>query len=202
MANGLQNHITQQLVGLKIALHQFLQHVGAEHQPPAAELSARIDRIVLDTQRMANELLPQTLTEAGLLEAVQEMLHHMLGRKGIRYTIEYFNLQPRYPAAIERAIFRAMQGLANSVLEHASATQVSVQLFESKRTLTLLVEDNGQQHVNNPSHKNTDLQLIEAQLACLNGRLTLHSNRSSGFSALARIPLGQPNSSAANLANG
>ncbi len=130
----LHDGIAQEIVGVKLAMHQ---------QNADAKLIDELTRISLDIRNISHELMPQTLKEYGLKLAVEDICQKILAPSGIQYEVHSTLPDERMANKIEITLYRIFQELVHNIIKHSKATEVLVQLRKINNHILLMVEDNG-----------------------------------------------------------
>jgi len=91
------------------------------------------------------ELRPSVLDDLGLATALGWYVDRYTKRTGLNVdvVIEMPNPNERFSRDLETACFRIAQEALTNVVRHASASNVTLQLTRTAKTLTLVVKDNG-----------------------------------------------------------
>ncbi|MGD1845335.1 MAG: tetratricopeptide repeat protein [Salibacteraceae bacterium] len=172
IAKDLHDGIGQQLSALKMGFRKWIKSIDQTAATEAQRLESLMDSTAADTRTISHQMMPRTLTELGLIAAMEETLNNSLGPTAIRFEFEHFNLKERYEERIEIALYRIFQELITNVLRHSEATFTSVQLFQNENDLILLLEDNGRGLTNQPSD-GIGLLNIRNRLSGLKGKFNL-----------------------------
>ena len=114
----LHDGIAQEIVGVKLAMHQ-------QHADP--KLIDELTRISLDIRNISHELMPLTLKEYGLKLAIEDICQKILAPSGIQYEIHSSLPDERMANKIEITLYRIFQELAHNIIKHSHATEVLVQ---------------------------------------------------------------------------
>lgn len=94
-------------------------------------------------RRIAVDLRPPALDQLSLATAVQDELRRFQARTHIPTHAELSSELPDVSAETATAMFRILQELLSNIARHASASEVTVSLFNGAEGLQLLVTDNG-----------------------------------------------------------
>lgn len=95
-----------------------------------------------EIRETAHNLLPVTLHEQGLGEAVRAFCQKINGNK-LEVNFHSFGEPGRYNSHFELMVYRTIQELINNVIRHAGASEAVVQLAFTNDMLSITVEDNG-----------------------------------------------------------
>lgn len=135
------------------------------------------------TRRISHELLPPTLEDFGLIEALYEFC------EGIRKTgavgIQFEHTATRSDLAdanIALHLFRIVQELTNNSLKYAHATQIGIQLLKEGNSLRLRYTDNGDGFdlANTPA-KGMGLKNLQNRTKIIGATCQIHTAPNQGF---------------------
>lgn len=188
IAKDLHDGVGQQLSALKRGFEELSSKLEGDVQSETVQLKTLVDEAAAETRSISHQMMPRALTELGLVPAIEDSLNKSLGYTSIKFEFEHYNLKERYDERKEVAIYRIMQELINNVIKHSKATFVSVQLFESKSNLILMVEDDGQ-GLKQQNREGSGLLNIKNRLSVFEGKVNIGSSGSSGMIATISIPL-------------
>jgi PAS domain S-box-containing protein len=143
-ARELHDSTAQELAVLNWNLTQLMSLVGDQGDV--------LKKLVVDTRDLAQQcsarirsasylLHPPVLGEAGLALAIPWMVEGFSQRSGIRVAIEISDNLGRFPADVERAIYRVVQESLANVLRHAAAAEATISLLRKRHRLELTVSN-------------------------------------------------------------
>ncbi len=138
-------------IGSKLGVLHLTFHSMNRLPPDSPELSQRyaeIDQLIATTlnsvRRISHELLPPTLEDFGLLEALKELLEPLRKSSGIDIRFECSLQRDELDGPqTELNLFRMVQEMLSNSIKHAGATVIWVQLGETDGKRYLLYRDNG-----------------------------------------------------------
>ncbi|MDN5202899.1 sensor histidine kinase [Fulvivirgaceae bacterium BMA10] len=157
------------------------------------EIKALIDEIILNVKRISRDLLPSTLNEFGLIEAIKELSDKINNTSPHLIKFNYLKFEEPIDKEIELALFRIAQELINNAIKHASATEILIDLEIADDIVKLTVEDNGQGFSINKvdggknAAKGLGLKNIRSRVSMLDGTLEYKSSLSKGTFAQVKI---------------
>ena len=191
IAKDLHDGVGQQMSGLKLAWENLTVEINKKDPKEAEklkELSEILNETAQEVREISHQMMPKVLSEFGLIPALEEMLDKSLKFSDIKAEYEHFNIKDRFPERVELSIYRIAQELINNVIKHSGASQVSVQLFQNKSQLILIVEDNGSGfvEVDNEGH---GLLNIKSRLNTINGEVNYEASSERGTMATIRVDL-------------
>ena len=192
IAKDLHDGIGQQLGALKLGLSHLENQIspeGAETKEEFGSLKQLVDETATDARNISHQMMPRTLTELGLVPAIQDSLEKSFGRSEIQYNFEHFNLKERYNESVEIALYRIVQELINNIIKHSGAKEVAVQLFQNAKDLILIVEDNGKGMGQQAKKGGLGLTNIRSRIDTLNGKIDYSPSPESGTVATVKVPV-------------
>ncbi len=186
IAKDLHDGIVQQLGGLKLGLQKVF--TGNETNE-SHKLIKILDDSAQELRELSHKMMPRSLSELGLIPALEDMLENTLGNSEMNYQFEHFGIAGRFAENIEIAIYRIAQELVNNVIKHSKATKVHVQLFKAGTDVILIVEDNGKGIKVSQQKGGIGLMNISSRLDTLNGKVNFEPSPESGTLATVKIPV-------------
>jgi signal transduction histidine kinase len=201
IARELHDQVGQALATLLVWLRSH-ESAGSSHEELTIKqfelqefkdvVSASMD-IVRD---LVLDLRPSALDDLGLVPALERFIQRCHDRHGIAIDFEMIGFEgERIPQTIETALYRITQEALSNIVQHASASHVSIVLTQRTGMVVLVVEDNGFGFDANWLFQN---ELVENWLGLagmreraelLGGKLTIESLPGEGATVYAEIPL-------------
>ena len=175
----LHDGIAQEIVGVKLAMHQ-------QHADP--KLIDELTRISLDIRNISHELMPLTLKEYGLKLAIEDMCQKILAPSGRQHEIHSSLPDERMANKIEITLYRIFQELAHNIIKHSHATEVLVQLRKMNNHILLVVEDNGK-GMTEEKKNGIGISNLTSRVQLLDGNLQYDSSDNEGTTAIVRVPV-------------
>jgi signal transduction histidine kinase len=175
----LHDGIAQEIVGIKLAMHQ---------QQADPKLIDELNRISLDIRNISHELMPQTLKEYGLKLAIEDICQKILAPSGIQFELHSTLPEERLPNKIEITLYRIFQELAHNIIKHSHATEVLVQLRKMSNHILLVVEDNGK-GITDEKKNGIGISNLKSRVQLLDGNLQYDSSDKEGTTAIVRVPI-------------
>ena len=103
-----------------------------------------LDSMYTNMKEVAFDLMPRTLTDQTLPEAVAELYHQLSLGGSIRFQFTPFGWEEVFPKSSEIDIYRIIQELTNNIVKYAGAQQITTQLTGLESGLSIMIEDDGQ----------------------------------------------------------
>ncbi len=186
IAKDLHDGIVQQLGGLKLGLQKvFIE----SNDQQANKLLKVLDDSTNELRELSHQMRPKSLSELGLIPALEDMLENSIGHTSISYEFEHFNMISRPAEDIEITIFRIAQELANNVIKHSQASKVQFQLYTVNNQLIFSAEDDGDGMHLGSNSTGIGLMNISSRLDAINGTVNFESGPEKGTIATVKIPV-------------
>ena len=143
LARELHDDTAQALASLMVRLRLLERADPAELGQRVVEFLAVLARALDEVRRMAYDLRPSMLDDLGLTPALETHLREVAGRSGLQVHFRSSGLDVRLPNEVELVVYRIVQEALSNAVKHAQASEASVELCLTGRTLDVLVIDNG-----------------------------------------------------------
>lgn len=192
ISKDLHDGIGQQLSGLKMAWSQLSSKIKNTSETDVTTLNKLIhvlDDAANDVRNISHQMMPRALEEFGLVSAVDDMLEKSFSTSNLKYEFEHFGIKNRFPEKIEIGLYRIAQELVNNILKHSNASEVGVQLFQNKKYLVLVVEDNGSGFDLKKNKSGHGMANINYRSRAIGGTLNVESAIGNGTLVTVRIAL-------------
>ncbi len=189
ISKDLHDGIGQEMAALKMSIN----HLKDKETDDAKK--EQIDKILKNCARSADEIriishqmMPRSLMENGLLEAIEYLLQSTFELSDIKYKFEYFDINQRFDERIEISLYRVLQELVNNIVKHANASEVNVLLSKQGNNLVFFVEDNGV-GMQNKSKRGHGVLNIKSRIDMIKGSINYQPTTNSGTTAIITIPI-------------
>lgn len=145
IARDLHDGLGGLLSGTKMALNSYKENhvINGEDVNTFKQALNLLDTSITELRRVARNMMPQTLLNSGLKEAVSEFCDNLERSSNIKIKYQFYGSEKRIPQSYELTVYRITQELLNNILKHSGATEVVVQLVQENDRLSLSVQDNG-----------------------------------------------------------
>ena len=192
IARDLHDEIGSKLNVIFLNIHRIKEFSGSEEDLGTItdEIELVINKTIDSTRLISHELLPPTLEEFGLVEAIKELQYG--------YS-QVDNLQVRFIAMenennienklIELNLFRVIQELIKNSISHGEATQIDIKLWAETELIKLTYEDNGMGFDSNQlnTKKGLGMKNIESRLQMVNANYQFNSSHGNGVKVLVEL---------------
>jgi signal transduction histidine kinase len=201
IARELHDQIGQALTSLLLTLRALEDEADRSEEPSVSSVRLQeVKAIVADTldgvRDLALGLRPSVLDDLGLVPALRRVVRTFNTRHALAIDFQPVRLEGvRLPPAVETALYRIVQEALTNVVQHASASRVSLLLEARADTVTLIVEDDGLGfQVDSLMHGAADkrwlgLYGMRERAELLGGMLTVESAPGAGTTVFVRVPL-------------
>lgn len=145
-----------------------------------------------EVRAISHQMMPQVLIREGLFVATRQFCMPFMSLPKLKFELNILGPEIRPPSpTTELMIYRILQELINNSLKHSKATEIIVQLIQSKNELILSVEDNGIGGDINVNESNNGLGIsnLVSRVKYLNGQISFENVENSGLTALVIIPI-------------
>lgn len=146
IAREVHDELGQALTGCKLDLSWIATKLPKDQKPlldRTRALTAHIDSTIQMVRRISSELRPGVLDHLGLAAALEWQANEFQNRTGIRCEVRTNLRDALLESDLSTTLFRIFQETLTNVIRHAGATQVTVELRQDERYITLQVKDNG-----------------------------------------------------------
>ena len=150
IARELHDETSQSLSGIALQLEALIE-MASESGNQDASFIARLKKIQSltvqvhkEVSRVISNLHPTVLDTLGLVAAARQHAKNTLQSLDINVTTEVKGSEMRFPADVEAALFRVVQGAIGNIAEHSKAKNVSMVFAYQPDELSLNISDDGQ----------------------------------------------------------
>jgi two-component system, NarL family, sensor kinase len=130
-----------------------------------------------DLRTISHNMSPIMLKTKGLVLSVKDLLDTIDETGEYRINFDIVNMEGNLDPFTEFTLFRTIQELLNNIINHARATEISVQMIKDGNDITIMVEDNGKGF--DPDSLNSfqgmGLQNTISRIKNLNGEIIIDS---------------------------
>lgn len=198
VSRELHDQICQPLASLAIDLGAL----ASDREWPGSALDrmktlqARAVKVSEEARHMAYELHPSVLDDLGLVTSMRALCKEYSRKLGLTVAFQSGKMPPEIPREIASCLYRITQESLQNVLKHAGATEVSVSLSRRKRTVIVIIADNGAGFAASAVKARGGLGLIgmEERARLVAGRITVDSSPGRGTTVTLEVPLERPSS--------
>jgi signal transduction histidine kinase len=184
--NGVGSQLTA--VNLNLAAFQWKN----KHIPEVDSLDeviSQIQQTAVDVRKTAHNLLPASLAESGLYQAIRAFTLQFKNSP-VEINISKSGDIDIVNPSLSLVVYRILQELINNAIKHAEANQIVINLKLANNILSASVTDNGkgfdQFHI---ASKGLGIQQTKEQLNLLKGTFKIHSQPQAGTTIYFEVDL-------------
>jgi len=180
------------------AIKLNLQHLksGVDNQDEAGELNARVHALeenigvaISEVKNISRNLMPDVLWHFGLKPALEDLVEKCNATVDLKISLELVDMNERFSAELEKAIFRMCQELLNNSIRHGKAQQIYVQVINHGSSIVLMVEDDGIGFDPKSASSGLGLRNIWSRAEVFQGQVEIDSGLGKGTVTTVEIPL-------------
>jgi two-component system NarL family sensor kinase len=97
----------------------------------------------VEIRNIAFNLMPRSLTEDGLQEALEEFANRINRSGNVQISVKAYHLSSQIDIEQKVALYRVCQEWVNNVLKYGNSARVSIQIVQHHDELVLTIEDDG-----------------------------------------------------------
>jgi two-component system sensor histidine kinase UhpB len=143
-----------------------------------------------ELRKLSKKLLPPSLGEVGLIDAVIDLIQGIKKVNDINFITDFDSFLERdSDEKLKLSIFRIVQEQMNNTLKHAAAENVCIGITKTASAVQLLITDDGIGFDTTAKHDGLGLRNIATRAAVHNGKLLLESSPGNGCSLSIQFPL-------------
>lgn len=102
-----------------------------------------LDSMYSSLKNIAFDLMPHTLFEKGLEEAIEELIEQVNSSGSLKMTFQSFGISGKISDEQKIAVYRIVQELVSNIIKYADASKINISLTDVGAGFSLLIEDNG-----------------------------------------------------------
>ncbi|HNE29540.1 MAG TPA: histidine kinase [Saprospiraceae bacterium] len=187
IAGNLHDDIGSKLGVLHLTFHRLRRTEAGNDQYSAMceEIDSLIATTLDTTRRISHELLPPTLEDFGLLEALQELCESIRKTGALDVQLDLgIERNELGGADNELHLFRIVQELCNNTLKYAQASRIDIKLRKTARGRQLHYRDDGQGFdPENIKSRGLGMKNLESRAKTIGGVWKIHTAPGQGFEA-------------------
>lgn len=185
IARELHDEIGSKLNIIFLNIHRLRKFSKGEEEMDGImnEVDTLINTTIDTTRRISHDLLPPTLEDFGLVEAIKELQHNIQQTGNIDLQFDLIEHQQVITdQLIELNLFRVLQELINNSIKHGKATSILIQLWINAK-IKLEYKENGQGFDLNTisEKKGLGMKNIESRLHMMDAQYQYDSSSGEGF---------------------
>jgi signal transduction histidine kinase len=194
IAREIHDEFGQALTALKMDLAWLAKRLPVDQDgllAKVASMSELVDSSIHMVRRIATDLRPGVLDHLGLVASIEWQAQEFAKRAGFDCQLHLTDRELTLDEDLLTAVFRIFQETLTTVVRHAEATEVRVELREDADELVLIVQDNGKGMTESQITRSKSLGLIGMQERARSwgGRVMFQATPGKGTTVTVRVPL-------------
>ncbi len=185
IASDLHDEISSKLNVLHLNMHRLrrMQPQTSDYEKTIEDINGLIGNTLDTTRRISHELMPPTLEDFGLIEAVKELSQHVSQSEAAQVDFTWEVTREEIGnATTELNLFRIFQELISNSLRHGKANQIAIQIMSREAQIAWHYRDNGKGfNAEQPGKKGLGLRNIESRARIIDASFQVHSKPGEGF---------------------
>ncbi len=180
--NRIASDLHDALIGklVRLRLKSDLVHANAD-------IDFMIKESIEEARRISHDLAPPMLEFKNLAEIVNETIKHWILPLNVKYNQRIFE-EPAWSVKTKTQFIRILQETLNNIYKHAHSSEVNITCRSSKKSVILLVTDNGKGFNVKEVKKGIGLYSLESRTQHLGGRFLIQSKPNIGSKFLYILP--------------
>jgi two-component system sensor histidine kinase UhpB len=190
IARELHDELGQLLTALKLDLGRLQGQLPHELRRQTDSMSELLDHTIKTVRRLATQLRPQILDDLGLRAGLEWLAKQSCERKGLEFELKWKLDDSTINDDARSALFRICQEALNNVVRHSQARNVKIELGHDRRSVTLVIEDDGVGFVPGEDPRSgLGLLGIRERIGLLGGACTVESWPNVGTRLVVSAPV-------------
>lgn len=191
LAKDLHDSLDQQLSAIKFFISTLAgSMMNEEDRAILLKSNEILTEVMTDMRNICFHLMPTTLEEFGLFQAVKEICSKTRYRKKINFLIKESSSFPKLSKELEIDIYRVIQEFINNALRHGEASKISIKFNCLKKNFKIILSDNGKGFdYSQIQTRGMGLQNVKSRVKSHNGEIIITSEIGKGTRYLLDIPL-------------
>lgn len=143
-AQDLHDGMGQLLSSLRLVLDTVHRNTTTDERVTVMDKAeGLLHEMHQEIRSIAFNLMPQTLIQVGLIEALKEMAERLNHSTGVVIRVGSFDIPDRLSEVQEISLYRIAQEWVNNIIKYAEASLVEIQFVGHEQEISVTIEDNG-----------------------------------------------------------
>lgn len=189
LGEELHDNINQILASTKLYLECSLKDENPRVDL-VTESKLLIEKAMTEIRKLSKSLLPPSLGEVGLLQALNELADNIKQVNELSISIQWKDVcENELSNKLKLTIFRIVQEQLNNVIKHADAKEVLISLSKDGNALQVIVKDNGVGFEPDLKRNGVGLRNITSRAEVNNGIVFINSKPGEGCELIVNFSL-------------
>jgi PAS domain S-box-containing protein len=189
LGEELHDNINQILASTKLYIECAMKDINPR-KDLIAESKILIEKAMIEIRNLSRSLIPPSLGEIGLLQALHELVDNIKQVNELYISIDW-NIADENIISnkLKLTIFRIAQEQLNNVIKHADAKNVIISITETDREMEMRVKDDGLGFNTGLKRNGVGLRNISSRAEVNNGKVSIISTPGEGCELIIKFPL-------------
>ena len=156
--------------------------IGLKNEESLQVINDKIDACMKELREIINNVMPVSLQKFGLKGALEDF---SVSFSNLHF--HFFGEDNRINPNQEYAVYCCVRELVNNALKHSGATSINLQLIQSRKHVSLTVQDNGCGFDEKTIEKGYGLENIRNRITTCKGKLDILSTPDKGTETVIEI---------------
>jgi signal transduction histidine kinase len=185
----LHDNVNQVLTTTKLYLDLSLSN--PELKDELIEKSSKnVIYVINEIRQLSRSLMNPSLGDLGLIDSIHDLIENINITRKLHVTLKAGEeLEDKLSENQKLTLFRIIQEALNNAIKHAKATNVFINLYESKSNLFLTINDDGVGFEPVSVKKGSGLKNIQNRVYLANGTISLESTPGKGCNIEITFPI-------------
>jgi signal transduction histidine kinase len=147
-------------------LSLWIHNLDAENKEATEKIiSKQISELIDSARSISYSLYPVNLEKLGLILYIEELITNL--SKTIKITLNVNSEYQKKDIFTEVQLYRIIQEFTTNVIKHSTATEITIYIRDTPKSLTMVIIDNGNSFEYNQVKKGMGIKNIESRLQSL-----------------------------------
>ena len=193
IGRDLHDGLGQELTGISLGLQTLSEQLAREcsqHEHTMRDLTAMVQKAIVDTQRFARVLSPGFSQDVRLSESLMALAAEINEHSGVSCEAHCSDTDDPHDEKVATHLFRIAQESINNALKHGEASLIELNFRREGNALVLEILDDGVGiPVDQSQLEGLGLKNMRYRARMLNGTLTVTPRASGGTRVFCSCPL-------------
>lgn len=190
LARDLHDSLGQELAGVKFSISSIGERCKDTKEKILLEKSDHaLDQIISDMRDICFNLLPKTLVEFGLLEAVKELCRYTELTNQVTFQLKSDDSFPNLSREIAVDVYRVIQEFINNSIRHSQCSVIMLEFDHGTDHVSVLLQDNGKGFIPGKIRKGMGLQNMKSRIVSHTGEIIIRSSEGRGTKLKITLPI-------------
>jgi signal transduction histidine kinase len=201
LSRELHDNLGQSLTALRMDMFRLLkkteflysENLMREQNAMVKKTIEYIDTIIQYVRKLSREIRPSIIDDLGLFATIEWQAEDFMERTGINCKLETSLTKLELNNSCAIGVFRIIQESLTNIIRHANATNVVIEIIETKIEFCIKIKDNGSGFDLALLKRTKSLGVLSMQerTALFGGQLRIISNPNKGTTISLTIPITQ-----------